>query len=221
MENNSAMDGRMIKHRVKFALLSIVLIPPIAFAENFLFNSNRLFTFAEQNYPALFSPAGVATIGLNNYLVRYYSDTDNYIGTKGEQVYVYGDVFNGLSTVGVIPDYIELAPDSDELLAHLFAAQMSDVQVYGNGVVVLLLPDDLSGRHHQRFILELKSKQTLLVSHNIDLAPRIDTLTLNDRIEFFGEYEWNEKGGVIHWTHHDPEEIHTDGWILHNNVIYQ
>lgn len=67
----------------------------------------------------------------------------------------------------------------------------------------------------------LKSKQTLLVSHNIDLAARIDTLSVNDSIEFFGEYEWNEKGGVIHWTHHDPEEIHADGWIMHNNVIYQ
>jgi len=44
---------------------------------------------------------------------------------------------------------------------------------------------------------------------------------LNDQIEFFGEYEWNDKGGVIHWTHDDPEEIHVNGWIFHNNVIYQ
>jgi len=50
---------------------------------------------------------------------------------------------------------------------------------------------------------------------------------LNDQIKFFGEYEyeyeyeWNDKGGVIHWTHHVPEEIHVNGWLFHNNVIYQ
>ncbi len=72
-----------------------------------------------------------------------------------------------------------------------------------------ILSDDLNGSRHQRFIIELKSKQTLLIAHNIDLAPRIDELALNDQ------------GGVIHWTHHDPDKIHIDGWILHNNNIYQ
>lgn len=221
MKIKSAIDDRIINPLMKFTLLSFALIPPLAFAENFLINSNKLFIFAEQFYPEYFSPAGVATTSLDNYLVRYYPDTDNYIGTRGEEVYVYGDIFNGLSTAGVISDYIDLEPGSDALLADLFAAQLSDVQVYGNGVVVLILPDDLSGSRHQRFIIELASKQTLLVSHNIDLAARIDSLSLSDNIEFCGEYEWNEKGGVIHWTHHDPEEIHPGGWIMHNNVIYQ
>ena len=27
------------------------------------------------------------------------------------------------------------------------------------------------------------------------LAPKIDVLAINDQIDFFGEYEWNEKGG--------------------------
>ena len=96
-----------------------------------------------------------------------------------------------------------------------------NVQVYGTGTVVSILSDDLDGSPHQRFIIELNSKQTLLVSHNIDLSPRIDALSLNDHIEFFGEYELNDKGGVIHWTHHDPAGIHVGGWIFHNNIIYQ
>ena len=87
--------------------------------------------------------------------------------------------------------------------------------------VISLLADDLNGDRYQRFIIELKSGQTLLISHNIDLAPRIDGLSLNDQVEFFGEYEWNDKGGVIHWTHHDPDGIHVDGWLFHNHVIYQ
>jgi len=202
-------------------LLFLVLVPGIVFAENFLVNSNKLFNFAEKTYPEFFSPASTATYSLNNYLVRYYSNTGNYIGTTGEDVYVYGDVFNDLLKVGVISSFIELEPDSDELLAQLFRDGQSNVQVYGSGVVISILSDDLDGSRHQRFIIELKSKQTLLIAHNIDLAPRIDELSLNDQIEFFGEYEWNDKGGVIHWTHDDPEEIHVNGWIFHNNVIYQ
>lgn len=202
-------------------LLLLVLIPAISSAENFLINSNKLFNFAETAYPEYFSPAGVTTTTLDGYLVRYYPNTGNYIGSKDEEVYVYGDVFNGLLRAGVISDYIELEADSDELLAELFAARKSNVQVYGTGTVISILSDDLDGSRHQRFIIELKSKQTLLVAHNIDLSPRIFALSLNDKIEFFGEYEWNDKGGVIHWTHHDPQEIHVGGWIFYNNVIYQ
>lgn len=206
---------------MKFILLFWLLIPSILFAENFLANSNKLFDFAEKTYPHFFNPAGMKTIALNEYLVRYYPNTGNYIGTKGEEVYVYGDVFNGLLRVGVISDYIELEANSDELLAELFVNHKSNLQVYGTGIVISILPDDRDGSHHQRFIIELKSKQTLLITHNIDLSTRIFALSINDRIEFFGEYEWNAKGGVIHWTHHDPLEIHVNGWIYHNNIIYQ
>lgn len=202
-------------------LLLLVLIPAISSADNFLINSNKLFNFAEASYPEYFSPAGVTTTTLDGYLVRYYPNTGNYIGTKGEEVYVYGNAFNGLLRAGVITDYVELEANSDELLAQLFASRKSNVQVYGTGAVISILSDDLDGGRHQRFIIELKSKQTLLITHNIDLLPRIFALSLNDKIEFFGEYEWNDKGGVIHWTHHDPEGIHENGWILHNNVIYQ
>lgn len=206
---------------MKFTLLFLLLFSTTSIAEDFLINSNKLFNFAEQFFPELFSPAGVATSGLDNYLVRYYPETNNYIGTSDGDVYVYGDAFNGLLRVGVFADYIELEPDGDELLAQLFVDAQSNVQVYGTGAVISILSDDLNGSRHQRFIIELKSKQTLLIAHNIDLAPRINKLVLDDQIEFFGEYEWNDQGGVVHWTHHDPDEIHIGGWILHNNSIYQ
>lgn len=53
------------------------------------------------------------------------------------------------------------------------------------------------------------------------LAPRIGGLSAGDTIAFRGEYEWNPKGGVIHWTHHDPGYRHIDGWLLHDGVTYQ
>lgn len=94
-------------------------------------------------------------------------------------------------------------------------------QVLGEGVVIKILPDDRDGDMHQRFIIRLQTSQTLLISHNIDLAPRIPGLREGDRVAFHGEYEWNERGGVVHWTHHDPQGRQPDGWLKHNGSTYQ
>jgi len=102
-----------------------------------------------------------------------------------------------------------------------FRARRSDLQVQGEGRVLKLLQDDRDGSRHQRFILELASGQTLLVAHNIDLAPRVEGLQEGDRVEFYGEYEWNAKGGVLHWTHHDPQGRHPGGWLRHDGRTYQ
>jgi hypothetical protein len=110
---------------------------------------------------------------------------------------------------------------SEQLLEHAFENQKSNFQVEGQGEVIRILSDDLKGRRHQRFIVRLHSGQTLLISHNIDLAPRINNLHKGDVVTFFGEYEWNHKGGVIHWTHHDPAGRHVGGWITHQGKIYQ
>ncbi|HEY9401271.1 MAG TPA: DUF3465 domain-containing protein [Pyrinomonadaceae bacterium] len=112
-------------------------------------------------------------------------------------------------------------PTGDEALARAFEQRMSNVQVEGEGVVLRVLPDDNDGSRHQRFILALASGQTLLISHNIDLAPRVVGLRKGDVVSFSGEYEWNAKGGVIHWTHRDPGKRHPAGWIKHDGEIYQ
>ena len=101
-----------------------------------------------------------------------------------------------------------------------FTAQHSGQWVEASGRVVRLLADDNEGSRHQRFILELDSGHTLLVAHNIDLAERIpvrvgDTLTLR------GRYEWNARGGVIHWTHHDPLGREQGGWIRSGGTLFR
>jgi hypothetical protein len=68
--------------------------------------------------------------------------------------------------------------------------------------------------------VELSSGQTLLVVHNIDVAPRVDPLEVGDPVGFKGEYVWNQEGGLIHWTHHDPDGFHQAGWIEHDGQIY-
>lgn len=110
---------------------------------------------------------------------------------------------------------------SDEALARAFERRARNVQVEGQGVVRRVLSDDNDGSQHQRFVVVLTSGQTLLVAHNIDLAPRVIGLREGDVVSFSGEYEWNPEGGVIHWTHRDPNKGHAAGWIKHDGKVYQ
>jgi hypothetical protein len=110
---------------------------------------------------------------------------------------------------------------SDAVIANAFSNHESNLQVSGQGIVTRLLPDDTSGSRHQKFIIKLSSGQTLLIAHNIDLAPRISLLREGDSIQFYGEYEWNEKGGVLHWTHRDPDGSHEAGWLQHQGQRYR
>ncbi len=110
---------------------------------------------------------------------------------------------------------------ASDILAAAFKARRSDVQVQGEAEIVRLLSDDNEGSRHQRFIMRLANGQQILVAHNIDLAPRVPDLEVGERIAFYGEYEWNDKGGVIHWTHDDPRKRHPDGWLRYRGVTYQ
>jgi hypothetical protein len=101
-----------------------------------------------------------------------------------------------------------------------FTAQRSGQWVEVDGRVSRLLADDNEGSRHQRFILELGSGHTLLVSHNIDLADRLP-LIRNDQVMLRGRYEWNDRGGVVHWTHHDPAGRLQGGWIQHGGIRYR
>jgi hypothetical protein len=109
----------------------------------------------------------------------------------------------------------------DRAIANAFQAQDSGIQMGGQGVVDRVLSDDNDGSRHQRFILRLASGQTLLIAHNIDIAPRIEPLNSGDRVTFYGQYEWNPEGGVIHWTHRDPDGSHVSGWLKLNDKTYE
>ncbi len=107
------------------------------------------------------------------------------------------------------------------LLLSAISEQRSDIQLQGEGVVIKVLPDDTRGSKHQKFLLEVSPGKTVLVAHNIDLAPRVPNLKQGDGVHFYGEFEWNDKGGVVHWTHRDPRGQHPDGWLKHRGVLYQ
>lgn len=98
--------------------------------------------------------------------------------------------------------------------------KLSGRMLQADGTVSRSLPDDDEGSRHQRFILKLASGHTVLVAHNIDLAKRVP-LGPGDKITVYGQFEWNDKGGVLHWTHHDPSNRHEWGWIDHRGQRYQ
>ena len=108
----------------------------------------------------------------------------------------------------------------EQRVAQLFETRRSGEIVDLAGIIEVVLPDDNDGSRHQRFILRLSTGQTILVAHNIDLAPRVPAGE-GDRIQLRGEYEWNEQGGVLHWTHDDPAGRHVDGWIEFEGVQYR
>lgn len=102
-----------------------------------------------------------------------------------------------------------------------FERKQSNVWVEGSGRVKKLLVDDNNGSRHQKFLVSISDKQTLLFAHNIDLAPRLDTLQVGETIDFRGEYVYNPKGGVVHWTHRDPQGGIEAGWIKYNGKTYE
>lgn len=123
-----------------------------------------------------------------------------------------------------VPSATQRSPgyqQSNAALVEAIRSRRAGYQVHGSGRVVRVLQDDSEGSRHQRFIVRLDSGETVLIAHNIDLAPRVSDLEEGQAVSFFGEYEWNERGGVMHWTHHDPRAQHVTGWIEYNGTRYQ
>ncbi|MFG0587170.1 DUF3465 domain-containing protein [Acinetobacter sp. YQ_14] len=115
----------------------------------------------------------------------------------------------------------QLSIDDQQKIMQAYQQQRSNIQAQSRGEVKAILADDNEGSRHQKMILKLENGLTVLIVHNIDLAPRIEGLKKGDIVEFYGEYEYSEKGGVIHWTHHDPRGKHIDGWLKYKRKVYQ
>ena len=103
-----------------------------------------------------------------------------------------------------------------------YAEKRSAVEVTADGMVTRVLADE-SGPSgiHQRFIIRLAgSTQTVVVENNVTIGQRAPVL-VGDDVRVHGEYVWNDQGGLIHFTHHDPAPAHEGGWIELKGVRYQ
>jgi Protein of unknown function (DUF3465) len=106
-------------------------------------------------------------------------------------------------------------------VAAAFAQHTSGRAMVVEGRVDRVLADDQEGSRHQRFVLRTPSGITVLVAHNIDLAPRLEGLREGESLRLSGEYVWNERGGLLHWTHRDPNGHHAAGYIERDGRRYQ
>ena len=109
----------------------------------------------------------------------------------------------------------------EDAVARAFRERRSGVWLETAGRVSRVLTDDEKGARHQRFILALAGGTTVLVAHNIDVAARVEGIAAGDEVSARGLYVWNDQGGVLHWTHHDPEGRRTGGWIRHRGRRYE
>jgi hypothetical protein len=140
-------------------------------------------------------------------------------------------------TLQTAPDQVDSAPPAEtspapspsgliadarpDPVVAAFERRAQNLMMTVEGQVDRVLSDDRDGSRHQRFILRTFSGHTLLVAHNIDLAPRLDGLKEGERVALRGEYEWNPQGGVIHWTHRDPGGAHMPGYIDWNGRRFE
>lgn len=106
-------------------------------------------------------------------------------------------------------------------IVEAYGAHRNLPQVQGSGIVTRLLKDDTNGSQHQKFLLKVNENITILIAHNIDLAPRVDAIQVGDTVAFKGEYVYTPKGGTVHWTHKDPRGNHEGGWLQHNGKKYE
>src|SRR2546428_5966071 len=111
-------------------------------------------------------------------------------------------------------------PDDAALLQD-FQSHRSHVEVTADATVVQVLPDrvSVSGTHEQFIVRLTPGDLTVLVEHNLGIATRAP-VAAGDHVIVHGEYIWNAQGGLIHFTHHDPEGRHEGGFIQDNGVTY-
>jgi hypothetical protein len=102
-----------------------------------------------------------------------------------------------------------------------FANHRSKVEVTADGIVVRLFPDRQSSTGtHEQFIIRLTSQnQTVEIEHDISIGKRVP-VAQGDEVIVHGEYIWNAQGGLIHFTHHDPQATHEGGYIIDDGKTY-
>jgi hypothetical protein len=109
--------------------------------------------------------------------------------------------------------------DDSQIVAFEQAHRMN-TEITGKVKVYKLLREDDEGLRHEKFLVMLSDGTTVLVAHSIDKAPSVP-VSPEDTIIIHGEYVWNPKGGVIHWTHHSDSPKHEGGWIDFKGKRYE
>lgn len=117
-----------------------------------------------------------------------------------------------------------VANEGNSVVYDAWRAQRSHVEVTASGVIAR----DLGTRSgvsaaHEGFLLHLAGASgrglTVRVEANVDFTGAMP-IAAGEPVVVRGEYEFDPRGGVIHWTHRDPRGRHPDGFIQIQNKRY-
>jgi len=128
------------------------------------------------------------------------------------------------STSGNVPSTAPAATSAptigDSEVIRAQQLQLVKVPLTVTARVKKMLKYDDRGLPHERFLLVLSNGSTILVAHNTKMAPYVPVQP-GDIVTVSGEYIWNAKGGLIHWTHHSDSPNHQSGFIEFNGKRYE
>lgn len=104
-------------------------------------------------------------------------------------------------------------------------AARSHVEVTAEGTIARVLGTRAgpSGAH-EGFLLHLAGAGgrglTVRVEDNVALTGAIP-LAEGEHVEVRGEYIFDARGGIVHYTHRDPRGRHAAGYVLAGGKLYQ
>lgn len=104
-------------------------------------------------------------------------------------------------------------------------AGRSHVEVTAHGAVARVLGERVGASGtHLGFLLHLSGGAgrglTVRVEDNVDLTGHI-AVNAGDDVTVRGEYIYDSRGGLIHYTHRDPRGRHESGYVRVGDRIYQ
>ena len=116
----------------------------------------------------------------------------------------------------------QTSPD-DAAVCNAYRSARSGDEVVADGTVTRVLgiaPGVVSP--HEGFLMTLRSgcDSVVRVEVNTDLAGTFP-VARGDAVTVKGVYEYYPRGGVIHWTHHDPRGRHEAGFIEIGGKTYE
>ena len=115
--------------------------------------------------------------------------------------------------------------DGNAAVYDAWANQRSRLEVTASGSVVRVLGtrEGPSGRH-EGFLVHLRGAGgrglTVRVEDNVDITGPIP-LEDGQSVEVRGEYIFDPRGGLIHYTHHDPGGRHPSGYVEVEGRLYR
>lgn len=124
------------------------------------------------------------------------------------------------STVQTQPDAATQPQNSQSDVLTAQNMQARKVELVFSAPVCRILPDDTRGLPHQLFLVQLANGTTVKVAHDTKYAPKVP-IQVGDTVTIKGEYIYNHKGGVIHWTHHSDNPRHEGGYIDFGGKRYE